>query len=243
LSVGVIDLWWFRMPEGWPGAPEVEQAALSLLDRAETERFRGFANPAAARFFAYRRAARRLILAERVGVRPEHLAFDSGPGGKPRLAGETGLTEFSATDSGTTGVLAICANGPVGVDLEFDRMVDASRLAERVLSPAERAAYLDLSPHRQAEWILGIWISKEALVKAMGTGLDLAAFRQMTVPQAPKPEDWRPVKLGRRLARRGGWQLCFRVLPGGGLIAVATREAAEIRLIDAAPLLAWHGLG
>jgi len=234
-----IHLWWFRQAPGWAR----EDAALALLDEGELARYRGFASPEAARFFAFRRAVRRLVLAEATGLSPERLEFEDAPEGKPRLSGSLAGFGFSASDSGRMGVVAVCASAPVGADLELAREIDAIRLAARILSPAERLDCLRTPPGRQAELILRAWTAKEALVKAMGLGVDLAVFRQIEVPLAWPSEDWHPARLGAALAAQGSWQVCTRMLPGPALASIAAPVAAEVLAIDAGPLLARNRLG
>ena len=66
---------------------------------------------------------------------------------------------------------AFCAlsDRPVGIDAEeLDRRV-SPRLAEKILSPSEKARYD--AAENQAEALLRLWVLKEALVKCTGEGL------------------------------------------------------------------------
>ena len=86
--------------------------------------------------------------------------------GKPYFA-EAGL-HFSI--SHTKGhVFVALSDKPIGIDAEErDRPVNL-RLAEKILSPAERTRYDAAADKRAA--LLKLWVLKEAWVKYTGTGL------------------------------------------------------------------------
>ena len=86
--------------------------------------------------------------------------------GKPRFAEDT--LQFSI--SHTKGhVFCVLSDRPVGIDAEeMDRDIDL-RLAEKILSPAEKARYLAAPDQREA--LLKLWVLKEAAAKRSGEGL------------------------------------------------------------------------
>ncbi len=90
--------------------------------------------------------------------------------GAPRLTDDDRFVSFAHSDR-----LAVCAlshAGRVGVDVEpLDRRVArADDIAARCFSDGERA-FLDAAPDRDRAF-LTIWTRKEALGKALGTGLN-----------------------------------------------------------------------
>ena len=147
----------------------------SLLTANELARVSRFRFAADRRRATVSRGALRERLAARLGG---DLDIVDGNGEKPRL--RSGALEFNVSHSGALIALAI-ADAAVGIDLEQLRpMGDASgQVASRYFSRDE------FSRVRQAanrdEEFFSIWTAKEAVVKAIGTGLneDLSAF---TVP-------------------------------------------------------------
>lgn len=88
------------------------------------------------------------------------------PGGKPHFA--WGSWHFSI--SHTKGH-AFCAlsDAPIGIDAEeMDRKIDL-RLADKILSPGEKAQFDQAADKRAA--LLRFWVLKEAAAKLAGTGL------------------------------------------------------------------------
>lgn len=110
----------------------------------------------------------RLTLAAVVGGDPAALAFRIRDSGKPVLVDND--LRFNVSHSGGVGMLAW---GPreLGADVEalIARPTDA--LAEEILSPAELAAWRALGAGKQQEALTRTWTRKEALLKAMGSGL------------------------------------------------------------------------
>ena len=86
--------------------------------------------------------------------------------GKPRFAEDP--LQFSI--SHTKGhVFCVLSDRPVGIDAEEkDRKIDL-RLAEKILSPAEKQRYLATPDKREA--LLKLWVLKEAAAKCSGEGL------------------------------------------------------------------------
>lgn len=64
----------------------------------------------------------------------------------------------------------------IGIDLvEIERihiiLKRQTKFPKRILTPNEYSHYLELSPHRQIEFLAGRFAAKEAFSKAMGTGI------------------------------------------------------------------------
>ena len=75
---------------------------------------------------------------------------------------------FSITHT-THHVFCALADSPIGIDAEeLDRNIDL-RLAEKILSPGEKAQYLAAEDQRLA--LLKFWVLKEAAAKCSGEGL------------------------------------------------------------------------
>ncbi|HKA36357.1 MAG TPA: 4'-phosphopantetheinyl transferase superfamily protein [Thermoanaerobaculia bacterium] len=141
-----------------------------VLSAEEIARARRFHREADARRYLAGRAAMRRALGELLGSEPARLVFETGPHGKPGLAGAP--CSFNFSRSGARAVLAVVEEGRVGVDLEAaDAAPDSEDLAPLALAPAEARTLRSLpAGERQADF-LRRWTAREALLKAAGTGL------------------------------------------------------------------------
>ena len=88
------------------------------------------------------------------------------PGGKPYF--EQGDLHFSISHT-KAHVFCVLSPAPVGLDAEeMDRPINL-KLAEKILSPAEKLRYASADDKRSA--LLKLWVLKEASVKFTGRGL------------------------------------------------------------------------
>ena len=115
---------------------------------------------------------RRALLAGRQGCAAAQIAYVVSPDRKPGLAGGP---HFSASKAGAVALYAVCGNAEVGVDIE-PVPADATdpalkRLARRLLTPRERAAYAAAPLAERPDALAAFWTRKEAHGKALGTGL------------------------------------------------------------------------
>ena len=157
--------------------PEVLAENLSEDERVRAGRRR---NAEARRRFIVAHAALRDILRGYCGQPARALVFESGPHGKPGLAGATGI-EFSLAHSNAYALIAVTRARPVGVDIERIRPdIRALELARRFFAPEEAAALADLTEHARVQAFFRLWTCKEAFVKALGRGFDLP-LREFTV--------------------------------------------------------------
>jgi len=157
----VTVVWW-----AGPVAPEDAPGLVAVLDGHERDRLGRFRRPADRARYLAAHALVRLVLADAVGNAPAALVFDrtcrcGEQHGKPVLPGGPG---FSLTHAGDLVGVAVHPGGDVGLDVEQVRELgDLPAMAEHVCSPRESAA--------DAEAFFTLWTRKEALLKAVGTGL------------------------------------------------------------------------
>jgi 4'-phosphopantetheinyl transferase len=115
---------------------------------------------------------RRALLAAQLGCTPAEIAYVVSPDRKPSLAGGP---HFSVSKAGPIALYAVCGDAEVGVDIEpvpADPTDPAlERLARRLLTPRERAAYAAASLAERPDALAAFWTRKEAHGKALGTGL------------------------------------------------------------------------
>ncbi len=142
-------------------------ALLSEEERVRAHRF-VFAEDRAA--YAVAHALLRCQLASLAGTDPRALEFRANAHGKPELVGPwLGAPCFSLTHT-RSHVACALALKPLGVDLErSDRVPDWAIL--QLLEPNERHYLEGLPEDFRVKAFFRIWTLKEAVLKALGTGL------------------------------------------------------------------------
>ncbi len=151
----------------------VPAAALAKLSADEVARARRFVFERDRHRFIAAHAALRQLLAQRCGQAGEGLRFVAGRFGKPALVAAD--LHFNLSHSHDTGVVALSTRDELGVDVEVVRpMPDALALAAAYFSPAEQAALAACPPAQRDRAFFVCWTRKEACLKAVGIGLDLA---------------------------------------------------------------------
>ncbi len=191
MRIPVTDQWW--SPFRKVGAVEIlyvelaphsknEAVASTLLSDGERRRADRFLYPGPRRRYILLRAALRYLLCDRLGCDNDALSFPRSTRGKPYAVvhGVPASIQFNVSDSGDHGLIAIAPVGSVGIDVE-ERSVnrDLDGLAEMVFDADEQASMLKVSGERKVERFYRLWTAKEALVKALGTGLylDVSTFQ------------------------------------------------------------------
>jgi len=150
-------------------APLAGDDAQALLSDDEKARQRSFVSPELRRRFGAARTGLRTLLGRHLDRDPQSLAFTTNEFGKPRLAGNQ--VHFNLSHCEERAVLAI-SNAEVGIDLERERPIEHVDLAKRYFHPKEVAAITasrDEADQRRSFFL--VWTLKEAVVKALGTGL------------------------------------------------------------------------
>jgi 4'-phosphopantetheinyl transferase len=205
---------------------------LSADERARAERFRF--EPHRDHFVAGR-GVLRAVMGHYLGLRPDRVAFDYGPQGKPSLANgcSTVPLEFNLTHSHGLALLAVALGRRVGIDVEQVRpMDDAERIAERFFSPAERTALRAVPPGDKIEAFFRCWTRKEAFIKAIGEGfsMPLDCFDVSLEPGLGA----RLLAVADRPGEAARWSLT-ELEPAPGFLAAVAMEGAceELRLYEA----------
>jgi 4'-phosphopantetheinyl transferase len=186
LTAGVAHVWQFSLDDA--AAARRMRPLLSVAERVRADRF--YTEPLRMRYAVAHGWTRR-ILARYLEDDPAALGFSEGEFGKPALAGSrAGALHFNLSHSGDIGLVAVSADGPIGVDVErWDGETDHLQLAERFFSPHEREQLRALAADR-ATLVAGFfaaWTRKEAYLKATGCGITqgLHHFDVSLAPTAP----------------------------------------------------------
>jgi 4'-phosphopantetheinyl transferase len=146
-----------------------------LIAPGERERAEHMSRRAHGELWMAARATLRVLLSRYLDREPCELALVIGAHGKPRLYGQHRLS-FNLSHSAGTVVFAFCADGPVGVDVEFTRR-GRNRVAvvRRALGEAEAERLLVLEPRLREREFLRAWTRHEAALKCRGIGLGAGA--------------------------------------------------------------------
>jgi 4'-phosphopantetheinyl transferase len=153
---------------------EAVRASAALLSETERQRASRFAFDRDRRRFIVARAQLRLLLAARLGVRPESVELVYGPRGKPALSRRFADYDlrFNVSHSEDVAVYAFALGREIGIDVEAVREIpDADDIAARFFSRCEYQAYRALERGDKPLGFFNCWTRKEAFIKARGDGL------------------------------------------------------------------------
>ncbi|MGH7796208.1 MAG: 4'-phosphopantetheinyl transferase family protein [Candidatus Binatia bacterium] len=144
---------------------------LSPEEQARAERFK-FAKDR--RRYRVAHVALREILAGYLKVATEDLQIVDGQNGKPQLAAGLASSgvEFNLSHSHERALIAVTQGLVVGIDVEFVKNEFGFHdIAEHFFTQREVSALHALPPPLQRQAFYKCWTSKEAFLKAKGTGL------------------------------------------------------------------------
>lgn len=163
-----VRLLWLRITDLQDRHLERWFALLNLSEQARAIRFRNRADQAA---YVAVHALLRHMLSEALGGDPRAWAFETGPFGKPALAGPHLRPRPHFNLSHARGLVACAIAGvPLGVDAEACDGEAPSALAER-FAPGERAMLAKAAGAEYRSIFFRLWTLKEAYLKATGEGL------------------------------------------------------------------------
>jgi 4'-phosphopantetheinyl transferase len=141
------------------------------LSWAERERAAKYVIPWVRHQFVVGRYLLRLELAQSICTEPKEIELTTREDGKPVLADPTIGLHFNVSHSGGWAAIAM-ARRPVGVDLEAVREIPNERdLVERFFAPNECLQYRSLPDVMKRMGFLRGWTCKEAVLKAVGSGM------------------------------------------------------------------------
>ncbi|MCC5866373.1 MAG: 4'-phosphopantetheinyl transferase superfamily protein [Wenzhouxiangella sp.] len=155
----------------------------------------------------------RLLLGAYLGIPGKEVSILRPGRGKPELVPEQAASglRFNLSHSGGWLAVAVSRGLEVGVDVERDRPLSRpDELARRYFSKREAEWLNGLEPDQRMAAFLKQWTAREALVKAMGTGL-AGALSEIELA-------WQPPRI-RRLPggwpEPGAWSLLSPDMPAG----------------------------
>lgn len=123
--------------------------------------------------FVIARGVLRYLLSHYIDIQAPLIRFAEGAHGKPELL-EKPRYRFNVSHSGGLAMYAVCDLHEVGIDIEQHReMDDLEGIASRYFAPEEVQALEQFPAEQRAAAFFRCWSRKEAIVKAIGTGLSL----------------------------------------------------------------------
>jgi 4'-phosphopantetheinyl transferase len=153
-------------PHGWD--------ADACLSRDELRRAAAFRFPEDAHRWKCYRAGLRTVLSGFLDIAPAEVPILIDASGKPKLGSPHDSLHFNLSHCDDLALIAVSPDGPVGIDVEsIHRAPDLLECVGTFCHPEEIALLPDQLPAR-ARRLLEIWCAKEALLKAIGTGLSQA---------------------------------------------------------------------
>lgn len=168
------------------------------------------------------RAALRSVLGRELGCAPGAVPLVATAHGRPFLDLPTPVWDVNCTGSDDLGLIVVARGTRVGIDVERVVPWTEETAAEGWLSLREVAALRALSRSERALAATRCWTQKEAVLKAVGSGLSLPPS---DVPTSP----------GCAHGRSGDWVLSPVSVPPGFVATLARSAAASPRGRGIAP--------
>lgn len=164
-NLPVIEVFFASTKELSSNYPDIRDF-FNNTDLLKADRFRSEADKET---YLYCHTLLRLSLSKKLGKHPDELLFLSGRYNKPIL--ESGNLHFNISHTRDSFAFAVSEHSRVGIDLEkTDRKINFKSIAKRFFSRDENefiSEYANDSPER----FFLLWTRKEALLKALGTGI------------------------------------------------------------------------
>lgn len=148
-----------------------QEAAFTCLTDEEKSRADRFRFRKDALHWMACRANLRRILGQAIQRPPREVPLILSENGKPLLAPPYDSLHFNLSHCSDLAIVALCAAGPVGIDMEsLDRAPELLECETTFCHPLE-IRELPVETSTRGSQLLRIWTAKEAVLKALGTGL------------------------------------------------------------------------
>ena len=171
LEDDLIHLWGFTLE----GSVSCVEAFRQWLDEEEQVRASRFVRHDDRRRYILAHGSLRAVLSRYARCAPTALTFKRRANGKPYLAASGAWQQpptFNMAHSHERALIAVANYQEIGVDLERSRnKIDVLKLAERFYTASDYARLAGLPQAQQASEFFRYWVSKEAVLKGQGIGL------------------------------------------------------------------------
>lgn len=153
---------------------------VELLDARENERANRFRNALHRERYIHAHILLRQILARYLPVDAKSIHFDKTTQGKPFITYPNTKLQFNLSHSDNAFVCAIHPTKALGIDIEKIKSPIELAIAKRYFTEQEYELLASCSDAERPSTFCYLWASKEAIVKAAGTGL-LSSLKQFSI--------------------------------------------------------------
>ena len=165
-----IEIWQAQLDPG----PEAVSQCSALLSPDERLRASRFHFERDRRRFIVARATLRILVGKSLDVAPADIAFGYTESGKPFVEKPAEGIHFNISHSEDCALYALSAVRALGVDIEcVERKIDHHSIARRFFTRNEWSTLQQLPDSIMKRVFFSVWTRKEAIAKAMGSGLAL----------------------------------------------------------------------
>ncbi|REJ75569.1 MAG: 4-phosphopantetheinyl transferase [Acidobacteria bacterium] len=201
-------------------------SAQIVLSEDEVERSLRFKFEILGARFLTRRWLLRQLLSERTDQPPAKLEFEYGEFGKPSLKGNSSV-HFNLSHSSRWCAIAICEASEIGVDIEEIEDISETELVSSRFFTDSEADRIRSAPDVQTGFFK-CWTRKEAVIKAVGTGLSMPLDKfQVSLEESSPKLEW----IGIDGEDAGDWSL-HSTRPAERLITAVAVRAPGARFCD-----------
>lgn len=180
--------------------------------------------------YIFSHLALRVILSKYLGVNPRAVKFHYNDHGKPLIdsGDQYEPLTFNMSHSGNTVIVAISYKRLLGVDVEHLRDIsNIESLVNRFFSPFEKASFTSILEKDRNSICFHVWTRKEALIKAVGSGLAFPLNKfDVTVSPERKPDI---LNISYGGYTKDDWSL-FDLAPKGNYVGALVSEGENLRI-------------
>lgn len=183
---GEVHVWLVSPPE----ISDCLESLSLLLNAAESSKAARFYLERDRTLFLCAHASLRLILSLYNDVEPSEIEFEFSHNGKPKLKPSQNKTniEFNLSHTFKLAAIGVTTSERIGIDVEFlNQAAFSDDLLERISTDEEIKFYLNQPPENRFQAFYRLWTRKEALLKAVGLGLNLDPDRVFVKPEEISP--------------------------------------------------------
>lgn len=165
LKSGQVHVWHISLES-------LQEIEVEHLDEQEIKRSEAFYFLKDKNVYKVSRSYLKKILGLYMGTEPEKLLFRLGSKGKPYLQFPVSDLQFNMTHSNQLILIAVTRQNEIGIDVEHLRPVETLQgVIENQFSMSEQKTLKNCPREEQSKLFFQLWTSKEAFLKAFGTGI------------------------------------------------------------------------
>lgn len=166
ISPNIINVWVVNLNI----SDELEKQQFENLSLDEQAQAKRFVFPIHQKRFVASHFALRNLLSRIIDVSPQEVHFILSEHGKPYLENHPNIG-FNLSHSEEVAVIGLQKNARIGIDIEKIQLQFNLKLVHRFFSQEEINEFNEIPTDQQLSAFFRFWSRKEAIIKALGTGL------------------------------------------------------------------------